>query len=69
MDIEVLIGSILLAILLVWLGLYIPYTMAKNRNRSPGIWIAVSVFFSSFLSILLLAALGSDESKDGRRIR
>ncbi len=69
MGFEVLIGSLLLAGLLIWLCLYVPYTMAVNRDRSPGLWIAISILCSPLLSILLLAALGPDQNKRDNRVR
>lgn len=54
---EVVFGFIALAFAL-WLWIWVPAQMAKNRNRSPLVWVLISFVSSPLLAILLLAALG-----------
>jgi lipopolysaccharide export LptBFGC system permease protein LptF len=42
----------------VWLFIYVPATMASNRDRSPILWVIVSLLITPLLSILLLWILG-----------
>lgn len=41
-----------------WLYIYVPATMASNRNRSAIIWVLISLVGSPLLAVLLLFALG-----------
>ncbi len=42
----------------VWLVIYVPATMAINRDRSAVLWVIVSLLITRLLSILLLWTLG-----------
>lgn len=55
---EVLLISVLAAILIVWLYFYLPAMMAIDRNRSATIWVLISLVGSPLLAVLLLFALG-----------
>ena len=54
--------SILLMVLavafFVWLVIIVPINMARNRDRSPVIWVLVSIFLSPLVAIGLLLVLG-----------
>ena len=42
----------------VWIGIYVPATMASNRDRSVVLWVILSLLITPILSILLLWVLG-----------
>lgn len=42
----------------VWIVIYVPATMAINRDRSAVLWVIVSLLITPLLSILLLWMLG-----------
>lgn len=42
----------------VWIVIYVPATMAINRDRSAVLWVIVSLLITPLLSILLLWILG-----------
>jgi len=45
--------------LTIWFYFVVPAQMATNRNRRPGVWVLISLFFSPILAILLLIAMGN----------
>lgn len=45
------------------IGFFIVPIMAKERRRDIASWLAVSLFFTSIVSIILLLLLGVDENK------
>ncbi|MGH1457336.1 MAG: hypothetical protein ACRBBT_00390 [Paracoccaceae bacterium] len=42
----------------IWLYIMLPASMAKNRNRSPVIWVLIAIVGSPILAVLLLIAMG-----------
>jgi hypothetical protein len=59
--IEIVVSLFAIAMVLLttfWLVILIPAEMAQGRNRSAIVWVLVSLFFSPFLAIFLLWALG-----------
>ncbi|MAM61429.1 hypothetical protein [Maritimibacter sp. UBA3975] len=52
----------LFAFLVVWVYFFLPAGMASRRNRSPVIWVLISLVGRPLLAILLLLALGEDRS-------
>ena len=45
-------------VFLLWLYILLPAGMASDRNRSPFVWVLISLVGSPLLAILLLIALG-----------
>lgn len=58
---------IVLAILILCVLALVPAHMAKQRGRSFWGWLVFSVFFSCFLGIIFVAALG--ETDEHRKFR
>ena len=48
--------------LALWFFILLPAKSARERNRSPLIWVLISLFGSTILAILLLIALGDAPS-------
>ena len=44
--------------LMLWLFVWLPADMAKERNRSATNWVLISLFMSPVLAVFLLMALG-----------
>ena len=47
---------------LVWLYVWLPSDMAKERNREPFAWVLISILGSPFLAIILLWLLGEADA-------
>lgn len=63
MDSALLIIFLVCAIILsIWVCIVLPAKMARVRNRSPVIWVLISLVASPVLAILLLLALGDAEA-------
>jgi len=50
----------------IWFIFVLPANMARDRNRSPGLWVLISLVGSPLLAILLLMALGPDHNAPNR---
>jgi hypothetical protein len=63
---QLLSGILLIAgvIVAIWFFIILPAGMAERRGRSGFGWVLVSLIFSPFLAIFLLAVLG-DAQKTG----
>ncbi|RCW77874.1 hypothetical protein [Paracoccus lutimaris] len=53
-----IIFGIAAMLLVLWFYLVVPAQMASRRNRSPFLWVLISLFGSPILAILLLFAMG-----------
>jgi len=47
----------------IWLCIFVPMNMAKNRGRSALLWVLVSILISPLVSIIVLYAMGPAEEK------
>ncbi|WP_390914819.1 hypothetical protein [Pseudosulfitobacter sp. SM2401] len=48
---------------LIWLCIFVPLKMARNRNRSGLGWVLISVLVSPLVAIVALLAMGPAEDK------
>ena len=54
----IVLSYLLAFVFMVWLWVFVPAKMAKNRNRGAVVWVLISFVGSPLLAILLLYALG-----------
>lgn len=55
--------TIVVLAFLIWVTFFVPYKMARKRNRNAFGWIMVSFLVNPLVSILVLLAIGEAEDK------
>lgn len=52
------LGALFVLVVLFWLYIWLPASMAAARGRSSAGWVVLTIFFSPIVTIIALVILG-----------